>query len=100
LIAASASKIKAPKQIGYRNFVDDTRRAVFKDDTGQFVLDDDGKRLLRLVAGLESKHVPAQSLLCRLPDTLVRCLVGVVRLLQSARRDEADGIDREGHELS
>jgi hypothetical protein len=37
--------MKAPKQIGYRDFVDDTRRAVFEDDVGQFVLDDDGKRL-------------------------------------------------------
>jgi hypothetical protein len=36
--------MKAPKQIGYRDFVDDTRRAVFEDDIGQFVLDDDGKR--------------------------------------------------------
>jgi hypothetical protein len=33
------------KQIGYRDFVDDTRRAVFQDDRGQLVLGDDRKRL-------------------------------------------------------
>jgi len=40
--------MKAAKQIGYRDFVDDTRRAVFEDDIGQFVLDDDGTRLYGL----------------------------------------------------
>jgi hypothetical protein len=33
------------KRIGYRDFVDDTRRAVFQDENGQFVLDDDKRRL-------------------------------------------------------
>ena len=56
--------MKAPKQIGYRDFVDDTRRAVFEDEIGQFVLDDDGKSLygLWLVSKQESQP--------RLPDPL------------------------------
>jgi hypothetical protein len=36
--------MKQAKQIGYRDFVDDTQRAVFEDDVGQFVLDNDGER--------------------------------------------------------
>ena len=35
----------AAKRIGYRDFVDDTRRAVFEDEHGQFVLDDERGRL-------------------------------------------------------
>jgi hypothetical protein len=30
--------------IGYWDFTDDTRRAVFQDENGQFVWDDDGER--------------------------------------------------------
>jgi hypothetical protein len=33
------------KRIGYRDFVDDTRRAMFEDEYGQFVKDDDGDRV-------------------------------------------------------
>jgi hypothetical protein len=40
----------AAKRIGYRDFVDDTRRAVFEDEHGQFVLDDERGRLYRSMA--------------------------------------------------
>jgi hypothetical protein len=31
--------------IGYREFVDGTRRPIYWDATGQYVLDDDGERV-------------------------------------------------------
>jgi hypothetical protein len=35
----------AAQRIGYRDFVDGSRRAVFEDDIGQFVLGDDRERV-------------------------------------------------------
>jgi hypothetical protein len=35
----------APFRVGYRDFTDDTRRAIFQDDVGQLVLGDDTERV-------------------------------------------------------
>jgi hypothetical protein len=45
----------AAKRIGYGDFIDKTRRAVFEDEYGQFVRDDDGDKLYGLWRCLEDR---------------------------------------------
>jgi hypothetical protein len=70
----------AARRIGYRDFDDDTRRAVFEDESGQFVLDDDRPRLYGVwLLDVESEEQPRRATQENYQPVRLNCLAFLMK---------------------